>query len=154
MVVLEPSRGGTPSRGQREIRDERAAGEIVIILLMFAMVAMTGLVVDSGMAFNAGREANNIASTAARAAANAVDTNRVYDQGSAWIDHDSAAGAAASAAYAAGAETVATDLDPDKAEVTVTVTMTHDTVLLAMVGIDSFFMTGEGTARLAMGTGP
>jgi len=60
---------------------ERGAVDIWMLLMLSLLIAFAGFALDMGMLFNTRREATNVAAAAARAAANEVDPNSLYDDG-------------------------------------------------------------------------
>lgn len=124
-------------------RGERGAAEGFMLIMMVVLVAFAGLAYDAGMAFNARREATNIAGAAARAGANVVSKDVLYGDGQVRIKPEGS-GVASDFAYGAGAEAVLTDRTDTTMRVVVS--MSHSTVFLSVVGIDQFTVDGESTA--------
>lgn len=117
-----------------------------MIIMMVALVAFAGLTYDAGIAFNARREATNIASSAARAGADDVDTNELYRRGVAQLS-PGATGTARRAAQANGAESTKVRVK-NLEEIEVKVSLSHETVFLTFIGIDRFDVEGEAVARV------
>lgn len=113
-----------------------------VAVLMVALLALTGLVVDGGRAL-AAREADGaVAEQAARLGADEVS---VADLRTGSVVVDPVAARSAVAAYLQGAGvdgTVATGTD----EVTVTVRQTIPTTVLGVVGIDTMTVRATATA--------
>ena len=127
-------------------RTEEGAVMATVAVFMVALLAVVALVYDGGRAITAKRRAINQAEQAARAGARAVDPASLRAAGgpSAAPRLDPAAAAAQARAYltatgSAGTVQVAGDT------VQVTVTFQEQTLLLGVLGIDSF--SGSGTAE-------
>lgn len=138
---------GAKSPTARRTSRERGASEAFMLILMVSILGFAGVVYDTGMAFNTRREATNIAASAARAGANAVTTDTLYENSNDPFLTDEALGVAIDAAYGAGAEHAAAELQEDD-ELHVTVEMTHHNVILGLFGIADYTVTGEATATL------
>ena len=128
---------------------ERGAADVFMLMLMALLIAFAGLTFDVGMAFNARREATNIATAAARAGANAVSTDALYQDGLAEIDPGLALSAAA-AAIPADASRTGWRIE-DNSELWIKIEMVHDTSILRIIGINQFTVSGEGIARVQNG---
>ena len=115
--------------------------------MMVALVSFAGLAYDAGMAFNARREATNIASSAARAGADEIDTDILYAFGQTVLDAGPARSTARAAVHTAGGRPLEVRVRNPR-EIYVRVERTHTTVFLAAIGIDSFEVEGEATARV------
>jgi len=123
-------------------QDDRERGNVTLalIILIVGVLLMVGLVVDGSGKIQAGDRANQLASSAARVAANSL-TGNVIANGSLQLDGIAAQNAALNYLAAAGVEGTAFVVDNT---VTVTVTDHYDTIFLSIVGIDR--LTGQGTA--------
>lgn len=132
---------------RRDFRSERGASEGFMIMMMVALLAFAGLAYDAGMAFNARREATNIASSAARAGADEIDTNILYAFGRTVLDTGPARSTARNAVITAGGNPVEVSIRGPQ-EIFVRVERTHTTVFLGAIGIDSFEVEGEAIARV------
>lgn len=144
--------GVHPTSSGRLRSQERGAADIFMIMLLGLLIAFAGLAYDMGMVFNARREAVNIAGAAARDAANQVDPDGLYQTGVAhYIDSEAEAAAAARVATHATAQLIDTDVSPDSDEITVHVQIEHETLLLGIIGFDSFTIVGESSARVQNG---
>jgi hypothetical protein len=128
---------------RRSGRDDRGQVSGFAIIMVTAMIAVAGLVLDGGLAVAAKVRAVSVAQSAARAGAQQVDL-RVYRQaGLVRLDVAKATAAAEdwlSRAGAAGTVT-ATPL-----RVRVEVTATAETQLLSLVGVASITVHATATA--------
>ena len=119
---------------------ERGNLTLALIILVVGIMLMIGLVVDGAGKIQAGERANQLASSAARVAANSL-TGNVITTGSLQLDGVAAQNAALNYLAAAGVDGTAFVVDNT---VTVTVTDDYDTVFLSILGINT--LTGQGTA--------
>lgn len=117
----------------RRICDERGSASILIAALGLALLMATGLAVDGGRKLGALSEARNIADNAARAGAQAIDTD-AYRQGGATALDPTSATAAADAYLAAQGHTGSVIVQGSTVTVTVTIV------------IDPTFLPGTITA--------
>jgi Flp pilus assembly protein TadG len=125
---------------------------MMLVLLVVAMLAVAGLVIDGGRKLNATQEAAAIAQEAARAGAEQVNTSAAYGSGTYKVDVPRAL-AAAHAYLADAGYSGAVSASGDKIRVTVRVIVR--TVVLSLIGIESFRSTGTAVASLVTGvTGP
>jgi Flp pilus assembly protein TadG len=137
---------------------DRGAAAVILLLLTPVLFAAAGLVWDGGRAITARQGAADLAEQAARAGANVLDVTALRATGADVLDPGPAQLAAC--AYVA----TAAPGDPCRASVgsdsvTVTVTTSTPTVLLGLLGIDTFHTTGTATAAPVTGiltrqTGP
>lgn len=67
-----------PTPHTKRIQDDRGSISPMIYMLIPALIAFAGLTYDGGLAFAARREANNVASAAARAGANVVTEESLF----------------------------------------------------------------------------
>lgn len=90
---------------------DHGGGAIFVILMIPALLAMAAVAYDGGQIFVARREMNKIAKAAARAGANSVQEDSLYDSGVPEIDTDVTVVVwrFAEAAGAEGARTVTID---------------------------------------------
>ena len=133
-------------RLRQRIRDsfraERGSVSPMIFVLLPALVALIGLSYDGGQVFAARREANNVASAAARAGANVV-TEESLLHGLPELASQ-APGVARTFAAGQGMDTAAARTIGAHI-IEVDVSDTYDTIFLSIIGIDS--LTVEGNAR-------
>jgi len=140
------------SRAARGTREELERGAVTAMVAVFlvGLMAAAALVYDGGRAITAKRRAINQAEQAARAGARAldpaalrageadrIDAEAAHEQAEAYLDSVGAGG------------TVAVHGDT----VEVTVTFREPTLLLGLVGLDSFSGTGSADAVSVRGVG-
>jgi len=118
-----------------------------MLILMVPLLGFAGIAYDTGQAFNTRREATNIAASAARAGANAVTADTLYESSDNPFLTTDAEGIAIDRALAAGAEEAQAELQGTY-ELHVTVELTHQNVILGLFGIDDYVVTGEATATV------
>jgi hypothetical protein len=119
-----------------------------VTVLVVAILALTGLSLDGGLALAAKVAAGGQAQSAARAGAQMIDLTRYRSSGELMLDRDRAESAASeflAAAGAAGIVRVAGDT------VTVEVTATAPTQVLGLIGIQSLTVHGSGSAHARRG---
>lgn len=130
--------------------DDTGAAAVILVLLTPVLFALAGLVLDGGRAIAARQRSADIAEQAARAGVNALDVTALRATGSDAIDPTAARTAAcryvAVADPGAACQVVAT---PQR--VTVTVTGRTSTVLLGLVGINTFHVAGTAAAEPVRG---
>jgi Flp pilus assembly protein TadG len=144
----------------RHPRAAQAAGErdrgsltLMLAVLMVALLALAGLVIDGGRKLNQSASAYAIAQEAARAGAGMVDRSAAYRSGTFQVDQGQALAAAraylASAGYSGSVSAGGTQ------NIRVSVTVTSQTLVLSLIGIDTMTSTGSAVASLVTGvTGP
>jgi len=123
-------------------RTERGASELFILLMMTTMLAFAGLAYDAGMAFNARRHANNVASAAARAGANEVEPDALYTIGIPLLDESNAVNAARNRVALDGLTVLEADVEMG-VQMRVKVQATHETTFLQVIGIGSLTVEAE-----------
>jgi Putative Flp pilus-assembly TadE/G-like len=140
-------------RCQREAaRDERERGAVTAMVAVFlvGLLAAAALVYDGGRAITAKRRAINRAEQAARAGARALDPAALRAGQAERVNPDAAreqAEAYLDSVNASGTVTVR------GASVEVTITFREPTLLLGLVGVDSFDGTGSAEAVSVRGVG-
>jgi hypothetical protein len=115
-----------------------------VVIFVAALLALTGLILDGGLALGAKVRATGQAEAAARAGAQAIDLAVYRGNGTVRLMPDQAVASAQSylaSVGATGAVTVAGDT------VTVTVTAVHFTQLLGLVGVSQLQVQGVGSAH-------
>lgn len=123
--------------------DERGHSiSVFAVMLMATLIMVTGLVVDGGQKLTASTRAESAAAGAARAAGNAAATKELAGE--------SAPGAAvlAAKAFLAGTQEVEGSVSVEAGVVTVRTHTTQPTVILSMIGIDSFSGSGFAEANI------
>lgn len=134
---------------------EQDTGSLTLLLavLMVALLALTGLVIDGGRKLNQSSSASAIAQEAARAGAGLIDRSAAYRSGTFRVDEWQAL--AAARAYLADAGYAGSVSADGTQKIRVTVTVTGRTLVLSLIGIDTMTSTGSAVASLATGvTGP
>ena len=128
--------------------DERGQVTAFVVVIMVALLAMAGLVIDGGDALAAKRRAINEADAAARVGAQALDVAGYRAAGTFAPDPDTAV-AAARAFLARTGDVGEVAVHGD--QVVVTVHLNQPTTLLGIVGVRSMTLTGTGSAHLSHG---
>ena len=135
----EPANGG-----------EEGSVSLFLVVLLLAVFAVFGLVVDGGARLDGQREATNQAEQAARAAAQAIDPTSLRDGGSAVLD-PAAARAAASLYLATVGNVTLTGVHVTATTVTISVSTTVQPAVLSIIGVHALTVTGTGRAELLRG---
>ncbi|MEU5874226.1 pilus assembly protein TadG-related protein [Glycomyces sp. NPDC047369] len=115
----------------------------VVVVMLFALVAVLGLVADAGLTVAAKARAQTAAAEAARAGAAELDVEFLRTNG--IIRLDPAAAQAAASAWL-GATGHSGTASATVAEVTVTIQDAHPTQVLTFVGVSSIPFTATATA--------
>ena len=129
-------------------RCDRGVVTVFVAGITVALLMVAGLVVDGGYVLAARREASNVAESAARAGAQALDTNAARNNANATLDPAAATRAAQAfltSARHTGTVTVA------GGTVRVEVTIQQRTYLLSIAGTRSITVKGVGEARPVRG---
>jgi Flp pilus assembly protein TadG len=132
---------------------DRGSLTLMLAVMMVALLALAGLVIDGGRKLNQSASAYAIAQEAARAGAGMVDRSAAYRSGTFRVDEGQAIAAARTYLVAAG---YSGSVTPDGTQrIRVTVTVTRPTLVLSLIGIDTMTSTGSAVASLVTGvTGP
>ena len=125
---------------------ERGAVTVFVTIITVALLAVGGLVADGGRILTARREAANVAESAARAGAQAIDLHSLRTTGALVLDPTVARTDAYVYLRVNGYTGTVT---ADTNHVHVTVTIRRPTVLLSAVGLRSYSVTGDGDATPA-----
>jgi Flp pilus assembly protein TadG len=139
---------------RRDPRDSRDRGSLtlMLIVLMVALLALAGLVIDGGRKLDATEKAYAIAQEAARAGAGQVNTSAAYRSGTFKVAVPQALAAARAYLTSAGYRGSVT---ASGNRIRVTVSVTEPTAVLSLIGIKTFKSTGRAVASLVTGvTGP
>jgi Flp pilus assembly protein TadG len=130
---------------------DREAGSLTLMLavLMVALLALAGLVIDGGRKLNQSASAYAIAQEAARAGAGLVDRSAAYRSGTFRVDQGQAV--AAARAYLASAGYTGSVSADGTRRIRVTVTVTGHTLVLSLIGIDTMTSTASAVASLVSG---
>ena len=119
-----------------------------VVIFTLALLVMTGLVLDGGLALAAKVQAIDDAQAAARAGAQAIDIPLYRSTGQITLDPtEAAADAETFLAQSGHTGTVAVTGD----QVTVTVSVTQPTQILSIVGVDQLTVSGTGSATALQG---
>ena len=119
------------TRRRLDRRDDRGVVATYVALLAGPLLLVTGLVVDGGGKISTYIEASNLASGAARAGAQAVDQDALYQTGEVVLLEDEAEERATGYLLAAGGvEDFSVDVNAAGDTVTVSVTLVHDPKML------------------------
>lgn len=128
---------------------ERGSLTVMTAVLVLALLAVAGLVVDGTGQLRAGQQATAAAQQAARAGAEALDAAGLRAGGPITVDPVAAAATVRGYLAAAGYAGAVTVTGPTTLRVTITVH--RPTVLLGLIGIHSYTATGTATADLEHG---
>jgi Flp pilus assembly protein TadG len=115
-----------------------------VVVLVTAILVLTGLALDGGLALAAAVRANDQAEAAARAGAQAIDLAVYRDNGTLRLKASQAVADAQAFLAAEGATGTATATNNT---VTVTVTASQPTQLLGLIGITMISVHGQGSAH-------
>jgi Flp pilus assembly protein TadG len=128
--------------------DERGTVTVFVVGFMFALLVVAGLVFDGGNVLAARRQAANVAESAARAGAQALDIAAARGSGTTRLDSATAIADADSYLRTAGYQGSAS-VDGDS--VLVDVTITQRTFLLGLAGLTTVTVHGRGEAHPVRG---
>ena len=132
------------SRLPKWIRDDEGRVTAFVVVIMTAVLAFSGLVLDGGLALAAKTRAIGEAQEAARAGAQAIDLSAYRATGALRLMPAQAARLAHNYLAAAG-ETGTVTVNGNT--VTVTVRATQRTQILPLIGVDSIAVAGSGSAH-------
>ena len=140
-----------PTIRGRRFRQDREEGSVslFLVVLLLAVFAVFGLVVDGGARLDGQRRATDQAEQAARAAAQAVNPTSLRT-GATTLDPTAARTAAARYLAAAGNVTL-TGVQVTGDTVTVEASTTVTPAVLSIVGLHALTVTGTGRAQLLRG---
>jgi len=154
--MTDPATVPTDRRRWRRLRTDpdRDAGSAALWLavVMVALLAFAGLVLDGGTALAARGQAADVAQQAARAGADALSPNAVFGGGGAPSLGAQEAAANTAARNVLAAAGVTGTVAVSAASVTVTATATKQTAILSAVGINQVSGTASATAVPLLGT--
>lgn len=143
-----------PGRQRRsaDFDGDRGSAALWLAIVMVALLAFAGLVLDGGTALAARGRAADVAQQAARAGADALTPSTVFTGGGAagLGAQEAAANTAAQRVLAAAGVTGTVAVSA--ASVTVTATASKATAILSAVGIDQVSGTASATAAPLLGT--
>ncbi len=154
--MTDPATVPTDRRRWQRLRTDpdRDAGSAALWLavVMVALLAFAGLVLDGGTALAARGQAADVAQQAARAGADALSPNAVFGGGGAPSLGAQEAAANTAARNVLAAAGVTGTVQVSAASVTVTATATKQTAILSAVGINQVSGTASATAVPLLGT--
>jgi Flp pilus assembly protein TadG len=133
-------------------RGESGQALVYVAVMMPLFLAIVGLAVDGGVVFNARRELQNVADSAARAGAMQVDVRAYRESAGDRVVLDTASAREVAASYLAGKDhrlTVQVTADPER--VVVSVTRDVPTSFLRLVRIDSVRIGATAPAEVRFG---
>lgn len=144
-----PRSTASPGHGAAD-DDDRGMVTAFVIVFTLALVMMAGLVVDGGRMLAEARAVDNLADSAARAGAQAIDEDRVRAGDPVVLDEDAAVTSACAFLQRSDRSCgdAGTDVTVDGNDVTVRVEDQIDLLLLAGT---SKTVSAEGTACVAIG---
>jgi Flp pilus assembly protein TadG len=122
---------------------ERGSVTVFVTLFTLTLVFVAGLVVDGGQILNARREAANIAESAARAGAQALDEHAARTSGATILNPRQATARARTFLATNGHQGTATATN---STVTVTVTIHQPLLILSLGGLTDVTVVETGTA--------
>jgi len=139
-------------RVRRRTGDDAGQVTPFVVILVIALLALAGLVLDAGLALSAKVQALDAAQAAARAGAQELDLNIYRTTGQARLNPTAATNAAQAWLAAAALDGTASATTTD---VTVTVYRTQRTQLLHLIGVSTLNVSATATATAVQGvTGP
>jgi hypothetical protein len=142
-----------PSGAKRSLGDpERGAISALAVALFVALMVLAGLVVDGGNAINARQKIIDDAEHAARVGANQIDVGTLRGSGDVVVMWPAARSEAVSYLVGLGYDASRISVVPGGAnEVVVVANDTVSTQLLSLIGIGTFDVRGQATARATVG---
>lgn len=133
-------------------RGERGQALVFAAVLLPLFIAVVGLAVDGGVVFNARRELQNVADSAARAGAMQIDQRAYRESAGQRIVLDPESARATAAAYLANQRGgLSADVAADPERVVVRVSRDVPTAFLRLVRIDSVRIGAVAPAELRYG---
>ena len=134
---------------RRRLHDDAGQVTSFVVVLIVALLALAGLVLDGGRYFTAQRDARNTAAAAARAGAQGIAEDSLRNPGRPVALDPTDAYTRAQAYLAAAGSTGTIEIGPDT--VTVTVTVTVPPLLLDIVGVSDRTIHATETAAAVAG---
>lgn len=126
--------------------DERGAASIFVLGMSIVLLVCAGLVVDGGLAINARMRVADDAEQASRVGADSIDLDILRAGGGIVINPDLAAQRSADYLSSRGYTPSQFSLDIQGETVSVTVRDTTDTMILGVVGIDTYDVEAAASA--------
>ena len=121
---------------------------VMVVVLVIAVVAASGLVIDVGRVLAARRDATNVAAAAARTAAQELDVTRFENNDEVNLVSDDARNVAQEILTRQGYAPVDTTISIDGAAVRVEIREDVPLTLLALTGLRTRTVIGTATATL------
>jgi Flp pilus assembly protein TadG len=143
-------RRGRARQGQRD-RD-RGSAALWLAIVMVALLAMAGLVLDGGTALAARGQAADVAQAAARAGADALAPDAVFGGGGAASLTATESAADTAAQHVLAAAGLTGEVTVTAQSVTVTAHAIRHTAILSAIGIDEVHGSASATAFTLLGT--
>lgn len=128
-------------------RDERGSASIFVLGMSIVLMVCAGLVVDGGLAINARMRVADDAEQASRIAADSIDEPLLRSGGAIEIDPALAAQRSADYLNGRGYTPAQYSLEIEGETVSVTVRDTTDTMILGVVGIDTYDVEAAASAE-------
>ena len=125
-------------------RNDRGTVTVFVTVFMIALLVVAGLVIDGGSMLAARREASNVAESAARAGAQALDENAVRTGDGVHLDPASARRRAEDYLNTAGYQGT---VSIEGQTVLVEVTIDQRLFILGVAGLANTSVTGRGSAH-------
>jgi hypothetical protein len=126
---------------------DRGAFTPMVVVMATALFASVALAVDGGGKMRALERADNVAAEAARTAGQAINLSEAVAGTADVLDPAAAAAAARAYLTTAGASGTVT-ISPNQREITVIVSITYDPVMLDLINLGPWTVTGTATAEL------
>lgn len=130
----------------RRVRDERGAASIFVLGMSVVLLVCAGLVVDGGLAINARMRVADDAEQASRVGADSINLDILRAGGGVVIDQGLAAQRSAEYLSSRGYTPGQYSLNVEGETVSVTVRDTTDTMILGVVGIDTYDVEAAASA--------
>lgn len=131
---------------------DRGAVTLFLVIAALGLLSLVGLVVDGGAKVRAVQRADRLAAEAARAAGQAIDVRAVLAGQAIRVDRRAAVAAARQYLEDAGGHGTV-EVSGAGRGLTVTTTATVPTVLLGLIGVDEFTVTGRAEVVLVHSEG-
>lgn len=131
---------------RRAGRDERGSASIFVLGMSIVLMVCAGLVVDGGLAINARMRVADDAEQASRVGADSINLDILRAGGGIVIDPDLAAQRSADYLNGRGYTPGQYSLDIEGETVSVTVRDTTDTMILGLVGIETYDVGAAASA--------
>jgi Flp pilus assembly protein TadG len=137
------------SQGLAGAERERGSLTLMFAVVMVALLALAGLIIDGSRKLNVAANAYAIAQEAARAGAGMVDRSSAYRSGTFRVNQAQAIAAARD--YLASVGYRGSVRADGATRIRVAVTVTWHTAVLSLVGIETMSTTGSAVASLVTG---